>query len=100
MAKVHHMVFLKFKRDVSEDSVADVFAQLAQLQELIPGIEYFQGGPHSSPEGRNQGFNHAFLMTFRDVESRDQYLPHPEHERVKAQLISLIDDVIAVDIED
>lgn len=100
MAKIHHMVFLKFKQEVNEDALADAFAQLAQLQELIPGIEYFQGGPYSSPEGLNKGFNYAFLMTFRSVASRDNYLPHPEHERVKAQLIPLLDDFIAVDIED
>lgn len=100
MAKVHHMVFLKFKRGITEDRLADVFAQLANLQEVIAGIEYFQAGPYSSSEGLNKGFDYGFLMTFKSVAARDAYLPHPAHLRVRDLLLTLIDDVIAVDIED
>jgi hypothetical protein len=30
-------------------------------------------------------------MTFRDAEARDAYLPHPEHQRVVAQLLPMLE---------
>ena len=38
-------------------------------------------------------------MTFESVDARDTYLPHPEHEVVKAALLQCIDSVLAFDFE-
>ena len=99
-AKVHHMVLVRFKEGATEERIADLFASLAHLQEVIPGIERFSGGPYSSPEGLNQGYTHGFLMTFSSSDARDKYLPHPEHEKVKASILPVVDSVIAFDFED
>jgi hypothetical protein len=63
----------------------------AALRHKIPGIRDFSWGPYSSPEGLHRGFTHGFAMTFADEASRDAYLPHPEHERVKAQIVEVLD---------
>ncbi|SRR4028119_715751 len=99
MTKIQHMVLLKIKPEVTPEKITDLFNQLAELQQLIPGITYFSGGPYSSSEGLNQGYTHGFLMTFESIDARDIYLPHPEHERVKAALLQCIDGVIAFDFE-
>jgi hypothetical protein len=93
------MVLVKIKPEVTPEKITELFNQLAELQQLIPGITYFSGGPYSSSEGLNQGYTHGFLMTFESVDARDAYLPHPEHERVKATLLPCIDGVIAFDFE-
>jgi hypothetical protein len=94
------MVLLKFKRGTCPASIAQGFAALAKLQEQVPGIERYGGGPYSSPEGINQGFTHGFLMTFADAAARDRYLTHPDHERVKDELLRIVEDVIAFDFEE
>jgi hypothetical protein len=99
MTKIQHMVLLKIKPEVTPEKITDLFNQLAELQQLIPGITYFSGGPYSSSEGLNQGYTHGFLMTFEGIDARDIYLPHPEHERVKAALLQCIDGAIAFDFE-
>ena len=99
MPQIQHMVLLKFKPKISPEKISELFSHLAELQQLIPGITYFAGGPYSSPEGLNQGYTHGFLMTFESVAARDAYLPHPEHERVKAALIACVDGAIAFDFE-
>lgn len=38
-------------------------------------------------------------MTFESEEARDNYLPHPEHERVKAEILPCINDIIVFDFE-
>jgi hypothetical protein len=99
MAQIQHMVLVKIKPEVTPEKITELFNQLAELQQLIPDITYFSGGPYSSSEGLNQGYTHGFLMTFESVDARDAYLPHPEHERVKATLLPCIDGVIAFDFE-
>lgn len=99
MSQIQHMVLFKFKPEVTPKKITEIFSQLAQLQQLIPGITYFAGGPNSSLEGLSQGYTHGFLMTFESVDARDTYLPHPEHEVVKAALLQCIDSVLTFDFE-
>ena len=93
-----HIVLLKIRRDVPQKEVERVFAELAGLQRKIPG-----GGRYSSPEGMQKGFTHAFSLSFKDAASRDVYLPHPEHEKVKKIVFAVLDGgldgVIAFDYE-
>lgn len=99
MPKMQHIVLLKVKSGVTEEQVNKVFRELGELQSLIPGIEYYGAGKHSSPEARNQGYTHGFIMTFTDAAARDAYLPHPEHERVKKGIIPIVDGVLAFDYD-
>ena len=92
-------MLLKFKPAVSQETIAGLFAQLAQLQPLIPGMTSFSGGPYTSDEGLNQGYTHGFIMTFIDVEARNHYLPHPEHQHVKTAILPAVEDVIAFDFQ-
>ncbi|MAF67240.1 MAG: stress responsive protein [Planctomycetes bacterium] len=97
------MVLLKIRDDVSADGVDAVFAALARLEERIEGILSFSGGAYCSGEGLERGFTHGFCMTFTDAVARDAYLPHPEHEAVKAMVLEVLDGgldgVVAFDYE-
>ena len=99
MPQIKHMVILKFKPEVPQATIDDLFRQLAGLQDQIAGILDFSGGPYSSEEGLNGGYTHGFCMTFKDAAARDAYLPHPDHEVVKGNIIPNIDGVIAFDYE-
>lgn len=96
---IQHMVLLKVREGVSQEVIDEAFATVADLQNKIGGIKYYSGGPYSSPEGFNKGFTHGFLMTFDTAESRDIYLPHPDHEIVKEKLLQIVDDAVAFDFE-
>ncbi|MBM3991027.1 MAG: Dabb family protein [Planctomycetes bacterium] len=88
---ITHVVLLRIRRDVSQAKVDAVFAALADLRTRIPGLLSFSGGAYTSPEGLNRGFTHGFVMTFEDAASRDAYLPHPDHEMVKAIVLNVLD---------
>ena len=96
---VKHIVLLKMKPGTSGETVKRIFDALAALKGKIDGIEDFVWGAYSSDEGLNKGFTHGFIMTFRDARSRDEYLPHPEHEKVKEMILPVVDDVLAFDFE-
>lgn len=87
---IMHMVLLKIRKDASPAEIGRVFDALAALKTKIPGMLSFSGGPYSSPENFEKGYTHGFSMVFRDAQSRDVYLPHPEHEKVKAQVLPLL----------
>jgi stress responsive alpha/beta barrel protein len=99
MPMIKHMVLLRAKPEATQEQISPAFRELAGLKDLIPGLMDFAGGPYSSPEGLNAGYTHGFVMTFESAASRDVYLPHPEHERVKAIVRPLVDSVIAFDFE-
>lgn len=95
------MVLMKIKSDTTSDQITALYAALQGLLDrgTIPGLLSFSGGPYKSPEGLNKGFTHGFCMTFENAESRDNYLPHPDHTAVASMVISMVDDVIAFDYE-
>ena len=71
------------------------------LKGKIPGIVAVEHGVNNSPEKKNLGFTHVFLITFEDATARDAYLPHPEHQKFGALLgsLSVMEDVFVVDYE-
>jgi hypothetical protein len=99
MRKVQHMVMVKFK-PVGAGKVGPLFAALGQLSRTIPGILHFSGGPYASPEGLNQGFTHGFLFTFESAKARDAYLVHPDHQKVVAEFLPILENVLAFDFEE
>jgi len=103
MSQIKHVVLLKFRNSTSERKLGEIFAALGGLRDRIPGLLDFSGGAYCSPEGLQRGFTHGFVMTFADAASRDAYLPHPEHEKVKQmifpELDGGLDGVVAFDWE-
>lgn len=99
MSKINHVVLLKFKDGTTEETVAQIFEQLLELSENIPGIENYTGGPNNSPEGLAQGFTHAFVITFSDAAARDAYLTNGEHSKFKDGALPHIGNVAVVDFE-
>ena len=97
--QVRHMVVFKFKPDATPEKIAQVTDALLALKGTIPGIVSVEHGVNNSPEKKNLGFTHAFLVTFENAKARDAYLPHPEHKKFGALLGSLgvMEDVFVVD---
>ena len=99
MAKIKHIALFKFKEGTTDKQVQQTLDELMELSENVPGIEDYVAGLNSSPEGLNKGYTHGFVMTFTDAAARDAYLPHPDHERVKATVLPLIEEVVIFDFE-
>lgn len=96
---VRHVVVFKYKEGASEDKIQAVTDAFRALQDKIPGIVSFEHGVNNSPEGKNQGFTHVYLLTFENAAARDAYLPHPEHQKFGQVLgtSGLFEDAFVVD---
>jgi hypothetical protein len=93
---VNHIVLLTFKLGHASQ-FQPLMKALAALRSKLPGMTGISGGPYDSPEGFNQGYTHGLIITFADAASRNQYLGHPDHEKVKADFLPLVEKVVAFD---
>ncbi|MBL4806949.1 MAG: Dabb family protein [Rhodobacteraceae bacterium] len=88
---IHHIVLVKFRADVSDAQRQKIWDDLADLKDVVDGLESATFGPNISPETLARGYTHGFIMVFRDVESRDTYLTHPAHKTAGANLVNALE---------
>jgi Stress responsive A/B Barrel Domain len=96
---VRHVVAFKYKTNASEAQIEAITKAFARLQEKISGILSLEHGVNNSPEGKNLGFTHVYVLTFENESARDAYLPHPEHQKFGELLrdSGIFEDVFVVD---
>ena len=97
--QVRHVVVFKYTPDATEEQIQEITDALRDLKDKIPGIVSFEHGVNNSPEGKNQGFTHVYLITFENAAARDAYLPHPDHQAFGETLRAsgIFEDVFVVD---
>lgn len=89
----------QFKSHVTPEGIDRCFTEMKGMVGRIPGLLAMEHGPYESAEGLNDGFTHGFIMTFDSAASRDAYLPHPEHERVREIVVPCLERVVVFDFE-
>ena len=95
--ELKHAVFFKFKDDAPSDDIEAVVDAFADLPSKIDAIKAFEWGTNNSPEGKNDGFTHCFMVTFDSEEGREAYLPHPDHLKFVEVLKPVLDKVRVLD---
>jgi hypothetical protein len=88
---IRHIVLCRFSPATQPGTIADIFAQLRALKDVLPGLEHFAAGPNASPEGLARGFTHGFTVDFASAADRDAYLAHPAHQAAGEQLVDALD---------
>ena len=96
---IRHILLMKFKTSAKSDQIESMFRQFSELKTQINDIHSIEYGENQNPEKLNKEYTHAALVTFSSTLARDQYLIHPDHKKLEAVLLSLLDDLIVFDIE-
>jgi hypothetical protein len=96
---VRHVLLIKFSPNFTPEKLDEVLQAFRTLFQKIEGYQSFEYGVNNSPEGLNKGLTHVFNVTFRDVQSRDAYLTHPEHVQFGSWFggLGVIEDIVVVD---
>jgi len=83
---ITHVVTFRWKPETTPEQVAAIAAGLATMPDLVPSIKTYQFG---SDEGANGAANMDFAVvaTFDTIEDWRAYDQHPEHDRVRAEII-------------
>ena len=87
----------QFKKGITETEIESCFSTMKKMVGQIPGLLDMEHGPYDSSEGFNDEYTHGFIMTFDSPESREAYLPHPIHEKVKELVIPKLERVVVFD---
>jgi hypothetical protein len=97
--QVRHVVVFKYKPDATDAQIKQITDAFGALKNKIPGIVSFEHGINDSPEKKNQGFTHVYMVTFESAKARDNYLPHPEHKKFGQLLgeLGILEDLFVVD---
>ncbi|WP_439510454.1 Dabb family protein [Marinimicrobium koreense] len=94
---IRHILLVKFKPEATASEIGKARTLFESMTTRVEGVEAVEWGLNDSPEGLNQGFTHAVLMTFADEQARQRYLPHPEHDALKAEFVPLVADIVVFD---
>lgn len=97
--QMRHIVIFKYKPDATSQQIGEVTKAFGDLKDKIPGIVAFEHGINDSPENKNLGFTHVYMLTFESADARDHYLPHPEHKKFGELLgeLGILEDAFVVD---
>jgi hypothetical protein len=85
---IRHIVLIRFRPEVTAAAVADLFAELHQINGKIPGLLAITAGKSESPEQMERGYMHGFVVDFADWEALQAYQDHPEHQVLGAGLVA------------
>lgn len=96
---IRHYGMFQFHPEITPEQIDECFAEMRGMIGKIPGLLAMEHGSYDSPEGLNDGFTHGFIISFDTAASRDLYLPHPEHERVKEIVVPRLARVTVFDFE-
>lgn len=101
---IRHVVMLRFRPEVSDETKAGLYRDLAALKAHLPGMMSFVAGPNVSIEPEvMHGWRDAFVVDFADRAARDAYVADPAHRAVGARLVAHLQDgaagVTVVDLE-
>ncbi|MCK0149323.1 Dabb family protein [Marivita sp. S6314] len=100
---IRHIVLTRFRPDVSEDTIAQIYAGLARLTATMPGANGFVGGRSQSPEQIERGYLHGFTMDFDTWSDLQSYSENEDHKALGGQIVAHaeggLDGVLVLDID-
>ncbi|UZD91255.1 Dabb family protein [Cognatishimia activa] len=83
---IRHIVLIKFKPEITEDRVKELFEELASVQSQLPGMRAISSGLSESPEKMERGFMHGFVADFADWDALEAYQDNADHQTLGAKL--------------
>lgn len=92
-----HIVCFKFKDDATGNQITAIEKAFAALPSKISSITDYEWGTNVSPENLAQGYTHCFIVSFKNKEGLEAYLPHKDHKAFVEQLLPILDKAFVID---
>ena len=86
---IRHIVLIRFRPEVSDAQVTDLFAALPRLAAKLPGVLSFTAGRSASPEKIERGYLHGFTIDFADWDALAHYAADPDHQAFGGALVAM-----------
>lgn len=95
---IDHLVFFKFKPEVSADQRLEIGRALVSLKDVIPCIRDITCGENFTARG--QGHQLGLFVRLDDKAALDTYANHPAHQDIVVSKIKpFVENIMAIDYE-
>lgn len=96
---VRHLLIGRFRVGTTDEAFQAFIMAFRDLSHKLEGIVSFEFGTNNSTEGLNHGMTHVIALTFANVQKRDDYLLHPEHQKFAEWVskLNIIDEMLVID---
>lgn len=94
--KLVHVVCFKFKEGTTAEQIKKLETEFRALKDKIPQIVSYTGGA-AIPTGKDKGFNHCSVLTFKDKADLDLYVKHADHQAFGKLLGPIVADAFVMD---
>jgi hypothetical protein len=94
---IKHIVFMKFKKGITDKDIVELEKLMAGLPGRIPEIKEYQFGRDIVRSERSYDF--ALVSAFEDLDALKRYQPHPDHQPVLAKVKEMSETILAVDFK-
>ena len=94
---LHHIVFIEFKPETSDEQIAVLEQQFDALPDQIIEIQLYEFGRDVVRSERSYDF--ALVSGFANLDAMKRYQVHPAHQKVVAYIKEISADIRAVDFE-
>ena len=84
---IRHIVLIRFRADVTEATIAEIFAALPRLAAKL-GVLHSACGRSESPEKIERGYMHGFTIDFANWQALAEYAADPDHQVFGGQLVA------------
>ncbi|MDR9853658.1 Dabb family protein [Paenibacillus sp. VCA1] len=93
-----HIVFLKFKPDVSNTEKENAVKRAQDFKGNIPGIIDLSAGINVTEEIEHmQGFTLGIRVTFEDQQACREYIQHPLHQALLQSIGPFVEGIVVMD---
>ena len=92
---LNHVVLIKFKKDVTKETIQELENLLEELPNKIFEIHSYEFGRNIIHSDRSYDF--ALISLFANIESLQRYQGHPDHQTVLKKMQSICESVFTVD---
>jgi hypothetical protein len=93
-----HVVLVSWRDGEADEAERVVRPLVADFPRTIPDVLSVAEGRSTSPEGKEEGYDYALVITFASSDARDAYLPHPAHQPVAEAIGAHAEQVVVFDV--
>ncbi len=84
---INHIVLFRFKKNISNKEINQVFESIKELANMFPGVTNFSWGKNNNQENMSADYEYALFLQFDSEETRRAYQQHPFNKKISKEIV-------------
>jgi hypothetical protein len=96
---IHHVVFLKFKKDAKKEDIDRFIEELNKIPEMNREVKNWISGFSPEPRFHSGAFDFGLAVDLPDWDAMDRYMFHQSHLRMGPYAAATVEHMLSFDFE-